>query len=468
MEFSGYLGVLRRWWLTLIVAAVLAALAGYLVASQMPRTYQAETRLLIGPINADQATQRASGQLALTYAELATSQPLLQGLISEFALDMSTDTLSRSVTAVANDLTRLVAIRVRAADPVLAANMANGLAEALSRLTAETGIAAPEGQIVLIEPAVPGSSPVAPQVALIVLLAAAAGFLAAVMAVLLIEYMGDRIRSADEVKALTDAPLLARLPMRVKEGRPILIPGHPAYGQLTARLELVIEQKEMRRLLITGAHGDSGSGIVAATLAVGLAARGHRTAVIDADAGRPEVLASLGLEAAPPADSAAGFPVHRVALPNRGNLMVVAGSPAGREVGANEVRALLDELAAGADILIIAAPPGHQATDTLLWLRFVDAAILAVPTGVARRQDVAVTLENLSLAQVELAGVVLTEPAGRVRPLARAQLPARTAAGARGLQTKSPGASPGMPPPNGPRTAAVGPAPRSAIRDSES
>ncbi len=62
MELSGYLAIARRWWWTLLIATWVAGLSGYVVASGLPRTYEAEVRLLVGPFNTDLNTQRAAGQ----------------------------------------------------------------------------------------------------------------------------------------------------------------------------------------------------------------------------------------------------------------------------------------------------------------------------------------------------------------------------------------------------------------------
>ena len=68
MELTGYLAVARRWWWTLLVATWVAAMAGLLVATRITPTYEAQAQLLVGPINTDSDTLRASGLLVQTYA----------------------------------------------------------------------------------------------------------------------------------------------------------------------------------------------------------------------------------------------------------------------------------------------------------------------------------------------------------------------------------------------------------------
>ena len=62
MELTGYLAILRRWWSTLLVAVWVAAVLGFpCSARRIEPTYEASVRLLVGPINTDTNTLRASG-----------------------------------------------------------------------------------------------------------------------------------------------------------------------------------------------------------------------------------------------------------------------------------------------------------------------------------------------------------------------------------------------------------------------
>ena len=134
MELSGYLATARRWWWTLLVATWVAGLAGYLVATQIPPTYEARAQLLVGPYEGDLNTLRASGQLALTYAELVTVRPRLEEAITRLGLDATSAELDAATRVIANDTNRTLSIRVQDADPARAAEVANTLAGLLTEL----------------------------------------------------------------------------------------------------------------------------------------------------------------------------------------------------------------------------------------------------------------------------------------------------------------------------------------------
>ena len=72
-----------------------------------PADLESSARLLVGPINSDTNTLRASSQLVQTYAELATSWNLLEATVKEMGLEPeAADDLGAAVRTIANDTTR--------------------------------------------------------------------------------------------------------------------------------------------------------------------------------------------------------------------------------------------------------------------------------------------------------------------------------------------------------------------------
>ena len=129
MELTGYLAVARRWWWTLLVATWVAGVSGYVVASQIPPTYEAETQLLIGPYNTDRDTLAASGDLVQTYSQLVTTTPLLPSAIRRPVPSLTPAELAMATRVTASDTTRFLSIRVQDTNPEMAARLANALAD---------------------------------------------------------------------------------------------------------------------------------------------------------------------------------------------------------------------------------------------------------------------------------------------------------------------------------------------------
>ena len=154
MELSGYLAILRRWWWTLLVAAWVAGLMGYVIAGRIEPTYESSARLLVGPINSDTNTLRASSQLVQTYAELATSQGLLESTVSRDGprRPSTRSDLAGAVRTIANDQTRILTIRVEGAEPgARRPRPRTTIAAQLIETTSRGGTAQAEGQLTVLD-----------------------------------------------------------------------------------------------------------------------------------------------------------------------------------------------------------------------------------------------------------------------------------------------------------------------------
>ena len=440
MDVAGYLAIARRWWLVITASTVLAAAGGFVVASQLPKVYEAEVRVLVGPLNTDLNTQRAAGQLAQTYAQLVTSQRITEAVVGRLGLDMRPSALQNAMTAIPNDVTRLVVIRVTNGDPELAAQIANVAADELARLGAAN--ARPEGQVEVFDPAEAPSSPSAPQVSLLVILAAFAGLLAAVSCIILYEYFRDSLGSIDDLREVSESPILGTAPTRAsrrREGPSAMLSSTTGdrYRMLTARIEAALGGKAVRTLLVAGVQSDGRAGLVATGVALGFADRGIRTALIDANIQHPEATQAVGLKPVPELDKlVAGrqLPVHRLnivvganrSLPPRYVELTVVPSSTGRDLGRIEdLHFVVDKLASTADVVVVTSPPVDRSPEAMLWARFVDAIVLVVPHPGARRQDLAASVEAIQLAGLKdkLVGTILSEQATSSRFPPRSRLP---------------------------------------------
>jgi capsular exopolysaccharide synthesis family protein len=127
-----YLVLLRHWiWLFALTSFVSAAVAYFFTARKAP-VYEASTTLLISEVTAgsadDYSTLRANERLALTYAELMTKDPVIQGVIERLALDRSAENVVNSIKVRPVPETQLILAKVQDTNPERAALIANTLA----------------------------------------------------------------------------------------------------------------------------------------------------------------------------------------------------------------------------------------------------------------------------------------------------------------------------------------------------
>ena len=422
MELSGYLATARRWWWTLLVATWIAGLAGYLVATRIPPTYEARALMLVGPYEGDLNTLRASGQLALTYADLVTTTPRLEAAISQVGADLSASELKSATRVTANDTTRTLTIRVQSGDQVKAAELANALAGQLTALVS-LGTGRPEGQLLIIEFAAPPASPVAPQVSLIAILTALAGFLGALVVVVLIEYIGATVRSRDDVSRLVPVPFLGQIEGQrsSRPGRGLVVERLPAsrmassYRIVATKVAFAETDEPVRSLLLVGAQSGDGTGETAVNVAAALATSGRRTVLVDGDDVDGEATALLGLDDRPGlAEIIRGqADASGVILAHGADLHVI---PVGRSsldfLDDGAVRRLMDRLLTDHDLVIVAGPPTLGSAEALVYARATDAAVVVVRRDQTKRDALAHAVESLALVGATVLGVVLDARSG--------------------------------------------------------
>jgi len=421
VELSGYLVVARRWWWTLLVATWIAGLVGFVAATRITPTYESRTSLLVGPIQADIDTLRASGQLVQTYAELVTSQPLLESAISELGLAMKPSELRQSTRAVANDVTRFLTIRVQSADPGEAQRIATTLADELVQL-ASRGTSRPEGELLVADPANLPTNPIAPQVSLIALLSAVAGLIGALVIVMLVEYFSNRIRAREDLQRLTGRPVLGVMTLaEVPTAAPIVArtPGGGAaarYRLLAARLAGSGDRRP-DTIVMTGTEAGEDVGEVALNVALALHQAGRSVALVDAVGGPTSVSATIGAADAP---GFAGTVASGGALPADGLVTYegIAVLPAGRAAAPvslddASVARLLATLRGRADVVVVAAAAVAADAGALVLARNASATVLVARRDVSRREAVGLAVETLLQAGATLAGSVLLEGPGR-------------------------------------------------------
>ena len=422
MELSGYLATARRWWWTLLVATWIAGLAGYLVATRIPPTYEARALMLVGPVGADLTTLRGSGQLTLTYAELVTVKPRLEAAISQVGANMTVNDLRQATRVTANDTSRTLTIRVQDGDPATAAKLANTLAGLLTALVSQ-GTERPEAQLEVVEFAEAPTSPVAPQVSLIAILTALAGFLSALVVVVLIEYIGATVRSRDDIGRLVPVSFLGQIEGNRASGagRGLIVESLPAsrmassYRVIAAKVAFADAETPVRSLLLVGAQRGDGTGETAANLAAVLGTSGRRTVLIDGDDIDGEATALLGLDDQPGlADIVRGHAgLSEALVAHSPELDVIPVGRSSLEVlDDGAVGRLLDRLLSDHDLVIVAGPPTLGSAEALIFARATDAAVVVVRRDQTKRDALAHAVESLNLVGATVLGVVLDARSG--------------------------------------------------------
>jgi len=139
----------RRWWWLLIVAPLLGAAAGYAVASLQTPRFVAAATVLVTPTREPGILAfddlQAGARLAVTYARLATSPPVLDAAADTLSPAVEGGDLREIVSARTTEELPIIEISASNSDPERAAAIANAVAEeVVARIRADgAALAAP-------------------------------------------------------------------------------------------------------------------------------------------------------------------------------------------------------------------------------------------------------------------------------------------------------------------------------------
>jgi capsular polysaccharide biosynthesis protein len=453
----GFIPLVKRWWWLLALGVVVGGAAGYLGAQRMAPTYQADVKLLVGPVSADYGTLRASGELGRTYAELASSRPVLQKAIKNAKVKTTPIDLQPLVLASSNEITRVVVIGVQQGDPATAARLANALGEELIRLTSKTQaedeeilgefetqaeietlsptareaaiVAArrtialsPAGRLAIVDAAEPPTAPIAPNASLITIFGAIAALLVVGIVVVLKESSSQRTASERTLAQLDEPVFLGAVQASGRRSQGLAVeqrPTSPAaegYRAIAAKVGFLDDQPVLRTLVIIG-DGSSG-GVVAANLAAVLAEAHHSVLLVDADQAKEGASALLGLEGQPGygelletsrnAELNGQVDALLVARADGFGVLPKGIAPGTGLLDVDRAQRVLARLQEDADIIVVSAPSIHRSPAALVWSQITDGTVLVVDEGRTPDDRVTEAIRSLSgFSNANLVGTIL-------------------------------------------------------------
>lgn len=509
MDLTQYLKRVLKWWWLVLLSVGIAGVASYLTTSKQPFIYQTTTTLLVGQVtqkvNPTYQDFAMTEQLARSYSQIATRQPVLQAAIDALGLEMDWQTLYAHLSVYPIEGTQLLAITTWDTSPERAVAMADEVAYQLtlqSPTSPENQIRQERGQFIqaqlddlqnriqgantridelrteldttfsarqiqelqteiaslenlintwqanytdllsffeggdktnlltIIETAPLPVEPISPNVQTNVILAALAGLILSIGAVLLVEYIDDTVKSTDNLDELIDVSVLgsvARVKGVNKDTTSLVTAQNPlsevseAYRLICTNLQFMLVDQPSKSVVLTSATANEGKSFTVANLAVSLAQANLKTIVVDADLRRPTQHNIFQLPNIDGLTDLLRSPQAEVATylksTNINNLSVLPSGPLppnpAELLSSQRMAQLLKKLEATADIVIFDTPPVMAVTDALVFAGQVGQAIVVVKAGQTRRQMLNQTLDRLRRVKVRIAGVILNQASQR-------------------------------------------------------
>jgi capsular exopolysaccharide synthesis family protein len=435
---SQYLRVLSRRAVDVVITLLVVVGLAWGITALMPTKYTANTRLFFAVPSESvsdlaQGSSFAARQVA-SYAEVVRSPYVLAPVIQKLGLPVTTAELADSITATVPLDTVTLEIAVSYPDQNRVADIAEAIAQQLSAAATQLSPArSGTGQAVevtILEHARRPAAPSSPNLLLNLGVGIILGLMAGIGVALVRDNKDTPVRSHDDVRAVTDVPVLATVPLdrAVSEQRTTgqVVPSGSsaeAIRQLRSRLRFLHVWDRSQPTVITSAVANEGGTTVAVNLAIFVAETGLRVVLVDANLRQPAVAGRLGLDSG---EGLAGVLSGRTQLDSA--IRRVGESwldvlPAGNELPPNPsellagyaIEDLLKQLQQSYEVVLIDAPPLLRSTDAAVLGNLAGRAVLVVGLNQVRRADVAAALESLEATGADVLGMVLNK-AKHVRP----------------------------------------------------
>ena len=245
-----------------------------------------------------------------------------------------------------------------------------------------------------------------------------------------VDLLDQRIRSAEELQQIMDAPVLGLVPhiggdaeKDFSRGR--VVASDPtsdvseSYRTIRTAVQFAMRNANVRRILVTSAAPGEGKSSTASNLALSMAQAGKRVLLIDADCRKPTQHkifgqpAEVGLstvlgKGTPPSKAITGS-----GLAGAGHLHLlpcgpIPGNPA-ELLNGQRFADLLDAVGAKFDLVIIDSPPVVPVTDARILAALCDATIFVVKADKTTRRLAQHAREGLESVGAQLMGVVVND-----------------------------------------------------------
>lgn len=295
--------------------------------------------------------------------------------------------------------------------------------ESLLQRAKETGIS---GQVTasnvrVIDPAERPRVPSYPQKMRTLASASTAGLAMALGLVFLFEYMDNRIKTPDELKADLNLPYLGMVPALFKEHvqQPLINNGVPA-GFVEAfrgiRTSVLFSSAEEggKTLAVTSTGAGEGKTTVAANLAIALAQAGQRVLLVDADMRKPRVGEMFNLKPGPGLSNVlvgsaqSSESIRKSGVPGLWLLPCGQYPPNPSELlGTRRFKDFVATLTNYFDWTIIDTPPVMAVSDAALVAHIVTGVVFVVEAEETNRHLAQRALEQLDRANARFVGAIL-------------------------------------------------------------
>lgn len=438
MSIADLLQIVRKHLASAIISFVVVFAAVAAVTFIMPPKYTATAEVFATYAGQSGETQTtndmSSGANYLntqitTYPELVKTEAVLQPVIKDLGLDMTTTDLAGVVTATNPPNTFMVDISAEVGDPQQAADIANSVAKNLAdQISSDlyNNSSSSNGspiKLTVVQKAQTPTSQSSPNIPLYLAVGLIFGIIVGVGVALLRDILNTKVDSTDDVRELTHASSLGTVPQAtiLDDSRPVIV-AQPAgseaeeFRRIRTNLSFLTTtatQGHGRLLVISSTNPSEGKTTVSANVAVALAEEGKSVLFIDADLRHPSVAHKLGIEGhvglshvlsrqASPADV-----IQKYWKPNL-HIMPAGKRPANASILLNSdlMKEMVEQALTQYDYVIIDTAPLSVASEVTVFGRMAGGLVLVTGKGVVEKKELENTATALQAAEVPILGFI--------------------------------------------------------------
>lgn len=432
MSLQTLIGILRARWATVTASALFCAAIALGAFFIIPTSYTAKTTLYVSAQGGDTPQQAFQGaqlseQRVRSYTDLATGDRVLNSVIKELGLALTTQQLEKKVSATSNLQSVLIDVRATDADPLVSAQIANAVAMQACAVVAELEkprdpLAVPAVELRVVQPAQAPTDPSSPGWPIVTICGTLAGLIFGVGFAIIRSRLDRSVGSAEQLAGAASIANLASIPIDaafndvrvVVQGQPYGVVAE-AFRQLRTNLQFVDIDKPNKVLLVTSSQSGEGKSTTVANLASALSAAGKRVLIIEADLRRPRQASLLGLDASVGLTQifSERLAARDVTQQWGGGVfdVILAGHipPNPSELlGSQHMQLLLDDARRRYDYVLVDCPPVLPVTDTIALSPATDGVLFVCRLGVTTVPQVAASMSALRAASANVVGTVAT------------------------------------------------------------
>lgn len=200
MNLNQYMRCLKQQWWIVVLTAMLGLFAGAGSAMIMPKSYESQAQVFVNVANPQSVTDLQMGeQFAMaragSYAQVATTNSVLQPVVDELGLDVTPESLAESAVTVTNQPnTAMITITATGDAPEDTARLAQATAESLVEVGQSLESGPQRGEqagvnLTVVQRAATPENPAAPS---LVLNTALGFFVGLVLGLLIVLVRGDK------------------------------------------------------------------------------------------------------------------------------------------------------------------------------------------------------------------------------------------------------------------------------------